>query len=284
MIYIRRDANLIPAKVLRVAERAQQQLEKLPATERPAFIRKKSHIWRAFARHLSRMSYGKCWYSESLEPQSFFDVDHFRPKLEARRSEELTEIGYQWLAFSWENFRYAAGRSNRISKDEDTGDLRGKGNWFPLLDRSPKACWTDRCESSELPVLLDPVVEADVRLLDVESTGALIPSVFCIGATRRHRVERSIELYGLNLPRLVEARKRQMRLVVDLYETLLQTLHAGSLSDIVADELPIEKQAEMIKQTTLPNSPYSKAARAQLIRLGLGELCAGPEELPNLAA
>jgi hypothetical protein len=24
--------------------------------------------WRAFARYLSNMSYGKCWYSESLDP------------------------------------------------------------------------------------------------------------------------------------------------------------------------------------------------------------------------
>ena len=50
------------------------------------------------------MSYGKCWYSESLDPQSFFDVDHYRPKLEARRSDDVTDPGYAWLAFS-ENFR-----------------------------------------------------------------------------------------------------------------------------------------------------------------------------------
>src|SRR4029434_1678748 len=43
------------------------------------------------------MSYGKCWYSESLDPQSFFDVDHYRPKLEARRSNDVTYPGYEWL-------------------------------------------------------------------------------------------------------------------------------------------------------------------------------------------
>jgi hypothetical protein len=39
-------------------------------------------VQRAFARYLSKMSYGKGGHSESLDPQSFFDVDHSRPKLE----------------------------------------------------------------------------------------------------------------------------------------------------------------------------------------------------------
>ena len=94
MIYVRRDFSLIPKKFLKVAERAQQKLEALPADERSAFIKKKAHVWRAFARYLSKMSYGKCWYSESLDPQSFFDVDHYRPKLEARRSDDVTDSGY----------------------------------------------------------------------------------------------------------------------------------------------------------------------------------------------
>ena len=87
MIYVWRDSSLIPKKFLQVAERAQRKLEALPADERPAFIKKKSHVWRAFARYLLKMSYGKCWYSESLDPQSFFDGDHYRPKLQTRRSE-----------------------------------------------------------------------------------------------------------------------------------------------------------------------------------------------------
>ena len=48
MIYVRRNSSLIPEKVLKVAERAQQTLEALPADERPAFIKKKAHVWRAF--------------------------------------------------------------------------------------------------------------------------------------------------------------------------------------------------------------------------------------------
>ena len=94
MIYVKRDPALIPENVLKVAERAQQKLEELPPNGRVAFIKSKSHIWRAFARYLSKMSYGKCWYSESDDPQSFFDVDHFRPKNEAIRSENEKDDGY----------------------------------------------------------------------------------------------------------------------------------------------------------------------------------------------
>jgi hypothetical protein len=65
VIYVRRDPTLIPEKLLRAAERAQQDLENLAVEERVEFIKKKSHIWRAFARHLAKMSYGECWYSEN---------------------------------------------------------------------------------------------------------------------------------------------------------------------------------------------------------------------------
>src|SRR6185503_17393868 len=144
MIYLKRDEALIPPKVLKVAERARVKLEGLPAVDRPSFIKKKAHIWHAFKRYLSKMSHGKCWYSESIEPQSFSDVDHFRPKLEAKRSDSVTDPGYVWLAFSWANFRFSAERSNRVSKNEETDESEGKGNWFPLLEGSPKATWSDR--------------------------------------------------------------------------------------------------------------------------------------------
>jgi hypothetical protein len=282
VIYVRRDPTVIPEHVLKVAERAQQRLETLPTGERAAFIKKKSHIWRKFARYLSKMSYGKCWYSESLEPQSFFDVDHYRPKLEARRSVDVVDPGYEWLAFSWENFRYSAQRSNQLNKNEETDETEGKGNWFPLLDASPKACWDKRCEEDELPILLDPVKKADVWLIDVRDDGMIGSSLTCIGSAR-NRVERSIRIYALNLPRLKAARLKVMREVNELHTVLFQVLEAAAPVMSVADKIPIEKQLELIKSKTLPNSAYSKAARAQLMRLpGGAALCAAPEEMPDV--
>jgi hypothetical protein len=264
-----------------IAERAQQGLEALPAGERAEFIKKKSHVWRAFARYLSKMSYGKCWYSESGDPQSFFDVDHFRPKLEACRGEKVVDRpGYEWLAFSWENFRLSSQRSNRQSRDEDTEELSGKGNWFPLLENSPKACWDDRCEANEQPVLLDPTNRPDVDLIEAGADGLMVPSRLSVGVATA-RVERSIEIYGLNLPRLVEARKRVMRDIIDTHTNLIDTLVAHADHPRPNDLPVVQRAVGQLRRSTLPNSPFSKAARNQLMALdGGAQICGQPEDLP----
>jgi hypothetical protein len=277
VIYVRRDPALIPDKVLRVAGRAQARLEALPPHERVSYIKSKSHVWRSFGRYLAKMSYGKCWYSESLDPQSFFDVDHFRPKAEATRASGEKDDGYPWLAFSWENFRYSSQRSNRHSHAEDTEEVVGKGSWFPLLDGSPVADWGDRCVLTERPVLLDPTVRSDVDLLAIGSDAMIGPSPVCIGSARR-RVERSIELYGLNLPGLVAARKRVMREINAIYSNLMDVVAVGNGHPAAADELPVNRLVDQLRRTTYACSPYSRAARAKLIELGLPELCALPED------
>jgi hypothetical protein len=282
MIFVRRDLVTIPQKLLDVAVRAQGELERLTTTaERNAFIKKKSHIWRAFGRYLSRMSYGKCWYSESPDPQSFFDVDHFRPKNEAKRSHtEIDTPGYEWLAFSWENFRYAANCSNRVSTNENSGVVDGKGSWFPLLAGSVKACWNNRCETNERPVLLDPVVQSDVDLIEVQSDGSMGPTRFAVGSAKS-RVERSCELYGLNLPAVKAARMRVIREVVGMLDVLAGMLDTAADSQTpvaVADRQPISRQCNLIREKTRASSPYSRAVRATLFREGYAELCATPED------
>ena len=62
---------------------------------------------------------------------------------------------------------------------------------------------------------------------------------------------------------------------------LSQMLEAAAPSADVADRMPIHKQVESIESKTMPRSPYSKAARAQLFRLGAGDLCAQPEEVTD---
>lgn len=280
MIYVRRDANQIPPELFARAIRAQETLDGLPEAERTEFIKNNAKIWRDFKECLSRMSYGKCWYSESPEVQSFLDVDHYRPKLEAIREEGVKERGYEWLAFSWENFRLSAQRSNRRSTNEETDETEGKGSWFPLLPNSQKACWEDRCEQDEQPVLLDPTCRDDVDLVDIADDGRICESNVCVG-TSRQRVRRSIELYGLDLPKLVSARKQVMREIIKLHEAFLEVLVVANRHEEAADDLPIDTLKEQIRQKTLPNSPYSKAARAQLLKLvGGSSLCAVPEDLP----
>ena len=283
MIYVKRDPALIPEKLLKVAERAQLSLEALPAEERVAFIKKKSHVWRSFKRHLRAMSYGKCWYSEAVGPQSPYDVDHFRPKSEAQRSDTERDEGYPWLAFDWDNFRYSAERSNRLSTDEITDGTVGKGSWFPLVDGSPIACWDNRCTGDERPLLLDPTKKDDVALIDVASDGRIQPSKTCVG-TGRIRVEESVRCYGLDLPNILEARKGVMLDLADRVQTMLDTIQAANDFAAAADSLPVMNMRKAITALTMPNSPFTLAARARLIELGMSQLLAGPEDNLAIAA
>lgn len=276
MILVRRDSAIIPAKLLAVASRAEAKLNQLAPADRPAFIKKKSHIWRNLGRYLSQMSYGKCWYSESPDPQSFFDVDHFRPKLEAKRSDTQTDKpGYEWLAFSWENFRYAAGCCNRVSQNHETGIVEGKGSWFPLLPGSPVATWINK-NASELPLLLDPVSPTDVGLVTIDEHGYVAPQPYLVG-TNRKRVLKSCEYYGLNLPRIRDARKNLILEVTKMVETYLETAEAlwdDAIPEAVADKVPLNAQKELIREKTRSKSPYALAARSVLVRSGLPQLCA----------
>lgn len=277
MIFVRRDPRLIPEKVLKVAVRAQQELEATAPADRKAYIEKKAHVWRAFGRYLAKMSYGKCWYSESNDPQSFFDVDHFRPKKAGRRADGVEDEGYPWLAFSWENFRYSAGRSNRLNTDETTEEVVGKGSWFPLQNGSVRAEWTNRCEAKEAAVLLDPTERNDVDLIDINAEdGRACPSVTCIGTAKLERAKRSIEIYGLNLGNLITARKRVMRDVQDDYQTLMDICQAGQDMDAV------NRLRTKLRRATLPDAPYAKAARAKMQSLHPygPQFCAQPEDEP----
>lgn len=274
MIYVRRDPALIQKKVLRVAERAQAELEALAPEKRAAFIEKKAHVWRAFARYLAKMSYGKCWYSESDCVQSFKDVDHYRPKKQAKRTDTESDDGYPWLAFSWDNFRLAAQRSNQINRDDDTDESVGKGAWFPLMQGSKRATWGDRCVDDEHPVLLDPTVQDDVMLVDINpEDGRATPSLICVGPAKQTRVARSIELYGLNLGNLISARKRVMREAEAHYQNLLDIV--GAAHDMAA----IERLTAQMRTMTQPSAPYARAARSKLHSMGAGAFCASPEDI-----
>lgn len=274
MIFVKLDRSLIPEEALKKAEDATKKLEKQPESNRKQFIKRCSAVWSAFGPSLAKMSHGKCWYSESPEPHSFFDVDHFRPKGEAKRSSDTdVDEGYPWLAFEWSNYRYSASRANRLSTDSDTDEVIGKGSWFPLEVDSPKATWSNRCISSERPTLLDPTLQRDVDLIDVDAdSGRMRPSRICLTRSNQQRVKRSVELYGLDSPQLVEARRRIIRDLQDDCENLLE---------IITEKQDLEATMRIVaklRRATSSKAPYARAARAKLFLHNLGEFCAHPED------
>lgn len=276
MILVKRDQTLIPEAILKVAQRAQEHLDRLPPDERNEFIKKKAYIWRSFAKYLAKMSYKKCWYSEAISSQSFFDVDHFRPKSEARRSETEVDEGYSWLAFDWLNYRFSAQRSNWPSKNETTQIVEGKSSWFPLQPGSLKASWENRCEMNEKPTLLDPTVPGDVDLVTIASDGRVVPSRLCV-PSKRSRVEESVRILSLNLE-LKALRLRKIRDVTEIYETLAEQLTAIEEGERSADADSINRQVQVLRRWTHPDHEFSLAVRATLQRLGAADISVTPEE------
>ncbi len=101
------------------------------AGERPEF----EPAWRSYKAHFARAQYGKCGYCEALAlATGVGDVEHFRPKgevselgddpetwgrerrglanVEGRKTRRVSERGYWWLAYTWENWLLACERCN----------------------------------------------------------------------------------------------------------------------------------------------------------------------------
>lgn len=138
----------------------------------------------------------KCWYSEASLQQAEGHVEHYRPK---KRLSGTGHGGYWWRAFDWMNLRLAHPTVNRRKTDYLTGKRVGKGSYFPLRDEARRA-QTLAEEGNEEPILLDPVIASDTRLLCfAEESGAPRPRY----SKERNewlnqRAEESIDYYHLD--------------------------------------------------------------------------------------
>ncbi|MDS7695175.1 hypothetical protein N7562_13425 [Acinetobacter soli] len=131
---------------------------------RNKFIDQNSAHWGKLKPWLLTLSYGKCWFSEVRELYSHYDVEHFRPKKEAKTFDTSTRDGYWWLAFDYMNFRVCGNVGNRK-----------KGGWFPLKEGSLCSTYSIPCEESESKYLLDPIDDDDVALIAFDEEGKVIP-------------------------------------------------------------------------------------------------------------
>lgn len=149
------------------------------------FIDANSDHWGKLKPWLLALSAGKCWFSEARDIYSHMDVEHFRPKKEAKRTAE-TDDGYWWLAFDYMNFRACGNVGNRK-----------KGGWFPLQAGSYCSTYTNRCEESETQYLLDPVDSNDVNLLAFDEEGKAVPAPSA-SEWEKCRVDETISRLKLN--------------------------------------------------------------------------------------
>lgn len=217
MRYIDIDKIEIPDGWEEKAEKALKDIENLPAAERKKEIDRKSGLWAELKESLAKLSHYKCWYCETKNIRDDYEVDHFRPKNNIQNSDH--HQGYWWLAFSWENYRYSCTFCNCRREDSESGVVKGKGDYFPLLDESNRCFSRSDDLTNESPLLLDPVKRGDPCLIIFRQDGnAHWKYSKEENEIAFRRAEKSIELYHLNEIRLVEARKQLHRKIKKLID------------------------------------------------------------------
>lgn len=189
------------------------ELEKLHALgqikERNQYIDDHSTHWGLLKPWLMTLSHNKCWFSDTKDTYSHYDVEHFRPKKEAKNLDKTKRDGYWWLAFEYSNYRLCG----------NVGNTK-KGGWFPLRAGSLCATFDDQCEESETRYFLDPTDPADVELVAFDEEGNLIPAPGCY-EWEAERVIESAKRLKLNEHELLPEARREiwakMSQKIDLY-------------------------------------------------------------------
>lgn len=213
-------------------------------------------IWKDLGSQLAILSNNKCWYSESLNPTSDKNVDHFRPK--GRVEEDPTHEGYWWLAFAAENFRYSSQWCNQRRVDDVNGSSGGKADHFPLLPNGVRA----RLETDDLgledPELLDPTDPGDWKLLTFLPDGYPTPAKPS-GTTEHQRALKSIAIYHLHCKPLANGRFAVAGTIKRIVQELERLL--PKIDDLQMRKLYKEREIELLRAIR-PDSEYSAAARA----------------------
>lgn len=192
MIYIDLLNNPPDKALIEEGEELTEELKKLRPDERADFIDCHKGYWRKLQGHYMSLSHDKCWYTETINPASFYHMDHFRPKnavlkliKDAPPFETTNKDGaYWWLAFDWKNYRLSAEIPNT-----------SKNAYFPLKAGTLPAA--DEADvSAEWVGLLDPTDEDDVNLLTFSEDGKACAACSDDDSWDAKRVQLSVRVYN----------------------------------------------------------------------------------------
>jgi uncharacterized protein (TIGR02646 family) len=218
--------------------------------KRNALIDANSAHWGALRKWLLALSAGKCWFAEVRELYSHYDVEHFRPKKEAKALDASLRDGYWWLAFDYMNFRACGNVGNRK-----------KGGWFPLKDGSLCSTHARPCEASETPYLLDPIDDNDVALIAFDEEGKVIPMPGS-SAWEQERVTETVKRLKLNehAP-LAEARRKVWQKVDRLIDDFTKAKVRCGAGDDPAVKGKLVEVRVRVREMTSPTAELSAVAR-----------------------
>lgn len=247
---------------------ANRDITELVEPERGQFIDGNGEKWSALKGELWRLGDLKCWYSEAKLQAQQGHVEHFRPKKKPHGLNGAQHEGYWWRAFDWENFRLAHPTSNIRVTDYLTGVKAGKGSYFPLKSGSPRA-GNKAEERLEDPVLLDPCVKADCRLLSFDTeNGQPVPRYKMEDDEWKHqRAADTIDYYHLNEGTWNAERKDLIDDVARVCELLLEA-ETSPERDVERCEELIDELVDFIDK----HEPFTAAAKQIICENGLIEL------------
>lgn len=246
----------IPDTVLAPLQAADESMASKTDAEKIAFAANGNSKWSPTKASLAAAGHNKCWYTESKNPGSHNDVEHFRPKGKVTDKDSDNIVHWYWfLAFNPINYRFSCEFSNRKTKDPDTGVTGGKGDDFPLLNNTPHAtCFTEI--DNEDPVLLDPCNEADVALLAFQPDGQpVVADDFKGDPIACYRVDKSNLLLNLDHPTFKEEREALYNRIKELIERGNSYEEKSGARNHVIQDLRTLISAE---------SSYSKAAESYI--------------------
>ncbi|MFJ6023545.1 hypothetical protein ACIQC9_02945 [Brevundimonas sp. NPDC092305] len=213
-------------------------------------VAQKASVWGKAAPALMRASDEKCWYCEKRQVRSDNPIDHFRPKGRVHGAPD--HPGYWWRAFDWKNFRLSCTYCNSRRRDVETGRVGGKQDFFPVLEPPPRQ--GAEGDPDDRPRLLDPLVDADTKMITYLANGYPAPVDENPASEARARVLCSIDLYHLDQAALVRERKQ---LAIDIRSFV----EAGQQADQAGDAVGRQNaKTELIKRVRR-KAELSSAAR-----------------------
>lgn len=231
-------------------------------TERSEYL-KSNTDWNKWIDKLKEISHGKCWYTEAPSNSTFWAVEHFRPKNRAKYGEGKNDIlveGYWWLAYDIENFRLAGSVVNLRRGEENSGEILGKGNYFPLYLKQCKPCEPHQNHKQEMPLLLDPTNFKDITLISFDAGGSMIPAS-PKNEYEKLKIETSETFLALNHPQIKDGRQKTWKACLDL---IGKAEKYRGYENNPQNEQELNKIYYDIKQMAQPSSVYTAVVKACL--------------------
>lgn len=207
--------------------------------------------WGKIKEELKKISFGKCWFSESRDVYSHYHVEHFRPKKKVINYDKSNRDGYWWLAFNYLNYRLCGSVGNTK-----------KGNHF-AIKRNIAFTYSDPIED-EVIYFLDPNNIRDCGLITFDENGNARSRNPDINSFDYVRVNYTIEHLDLDYESLITARKIKWKDTYFLIKEIDKLIVDFNNNQSISNKTKLEEKYNEVFKKIAPCSEFSSTAKACL--------------------